>query len=763
MSVVLDGVNQYLRINANPPGGPGTPISISAWAKLDNATATHPVVGFDDATADNYLMQARGAIAGDPMAAAAHHLGGDWEIADTTTGYTASTWEHILVVFASTTSRSSYIDGGSKGIDTANVPVTWVGNGYWAIGSYGALSSFLAGKVAEVVVWNTILTDAQAAELAGGASPNTIESGNLKAWWPLYDNAKDVVGGFDLTAYNSPTYDTSDHLAGAGAPAPVDKTFSKKLVAAGNNEIWYESAADTLTELAAANGNIDTLKPFKMFEAFEKVFIVNGTNLKVVDFGNTELSTDDIAAGTAVPVPGSIIGKEVGAAISDPKFVVDYATALTTVANTKIYAKKITSGTISSGDVLRNSSGTISFTTDANEVAPTIPHFYDWTVYGKDTDGLGTYGAMPNQATSGCLWRGRPTLSSDKDYPHQWYQARQRNPWDWNYIDNDAQSPVAGGNSDAGEVGDIMIALIPYNRDYLIFGCAGSLWVLAGDAAEGGSLYEFESTAGILGRDAWCWDKEENLYLLTTTGILKIPKGFGPGENLTEQTYPDFIKDLAYDVSLHRITMEYDRLRNGIQISKTTLADGTNSCWWYDLKVNGLFPDTYPTQCGMFSMFHYEAVDPDYRKLLFGCNDGYIRFADDDAKDDDIGATDQAIDSYITFGPLKLGGEGREGKLTSLLGIPTGGLSGGSEADSSDLEYKIWTGQIADIVTEKLIANTSPVISGTIEARQYIRGKRKRRKIRGMFAGIRIGNDTATETWGLERLLVNIQEGGRLK
>ena len=68
-------------------------------------------------------------------------------------------------------------------------------------------------------------------------------------------------------------------------------------------------------------------------------------------------------------------------------------------------------------------------------------------------------------------------------------------------------------------------------------------------------------------------------------------------ENLTAISWPKFITDLAYNPATHRIVMGYDRLRNGLKISKTTIADGTNSCWWYDFTSGGLFPETYPEEC----------------------------------------------------------------------------------------------------------------------------------------------------------------------
>ena len=395
--------------------------------------------------------------------------------------------------------------------------------------------------------------------------------------------------------------------------------------------------------------------------------------------------------------------------------------------------------------------------TAANEVAP--PHWYDWTVYGNST----TFGAMPAQANEGCNYRGRANLTADKDYPHQWYQSRQKNPWDWNYTDNDAQAPVAGNDADAGEVGDIIVVSIPYKDDYLIHACANTLWYMVGDAASGGEIVELDLTNGILGPRAWCWDNRNNLYILGTTGLLKIPPGFGAPENITSLSWPNFIKDLAYNSATHRIVMGFDRIRNGIKISKTTLADGTNSCWWYDFRAEGLFPESYPEECGTYCMFYYESVDPTYSGLLEGDFDGYIRQSVDSAVDDDIGDTDEAIDSYYTLGPIRMGKETREGIVTSLLGVPAGGITSGSLTKSNDIAWKLWTAETADELVEKLLANTNPKITGTMTALGTIRGARKRREVRGMYTGIRLGNNTAAETWSLERLQINIKAGGRLK
>ena len=59
---------------------------------------------------------------------------------------------------------------------------------------------------------------------------------------------------------------------------------------------------------------------------------------------------------------------------------------------------------------------------------------------------------------------------------------------------------------------------------------------------------------------------------------------------------------------------------------------------------------------------------------------------------------------------------------------------------------------------EKADADT-PIFSGTITAPG--RAKRVRRRARGVFIAVRLGNDTADETWGLERVLAEIEPAGR--
>lgn len=555
-----------------------------------------------------------------------------------------------------------------------------------------------------------------------------------------------------------------------------DKISYKRLVTAGNNEIWYEDldvAAGTMTELDTSGGAIDTSDQLDMFEAYQKAFVINGSNLKVADFINTKLT---VAAMTSPPAHGDILTQDQTGG-DYAYMVVDFVNTAKTLIYGYAYYGGSATAFLTTKDI---SSNNATATMDPNPIpladvttVTAAPHWYNWTDYpniilsidafGQASGATKTFGSLPNKAYIGCLYRGRNIISGDPEHPFQWYMSRQAYPWDFAYIANDAGTPVKGGNSDAGELGDIVKALISYKDDYLIFGCANSIWFLAGDPAEGGSINELSLTAGILGAKAWTWDKQENLYILGTNGILKIPPGFGPPENKTELSYPDFIKDLDFDPALHRVTMEYDRQRHGLVIAKTTLADGTHTGWWYDLRSEGLFPETYPEECGPYSLFYYDSNDPDYRGLLVGCKDGYIRVFDETEEDDDIGGSDEAIDSHVTFGPLALASENKEGMIHNIATELVGGGSGGTVEDSDDVTYKIFAGRSADDVEEKMVANTSPRVSGTFSAPGRPRGGIKKQKIKDIYAGIRIGNATATKTWGLEKLIINSKEKGRVK
>ena len=101
-----------------------------------------------------------------------------------------------------------------------------------------------------------------------------------------------------------------------------------------------------------------------------------------------------------------------------------------------------------------------------------------------------------------------------------------------------------------------------------------------------------------------------------------------------------------------------------------------------------------------------------------------------------------------------------KGRMNSLTVVTAGGKAGGTVPDSDDVDYAVYVGDDAETVMEKADADT-PIFSGVIPAPG--RAKRVRRKAKGVFIAVRLGNDTADETWGMERCLIEVKPAGRAK
>lgn len=649
------------------------------------------------------------------------------------------------------------VDAGGPG-DTVHATTTFAGNtisatsapGEIVLFQFGTPFTLVAGTQYCWVLW-----------VVGGSSSNrvfTVRVGSNQYVDGIAYN--DQQGGASWA--KRPTEEFMFIVYGdygaASAPA-TERTYNKILVAVGSGTLWYESSAGTLSELTAARDVIDDNALLAIVAAYQKVFIANEGILKVVDFANVKLATSDL--GTNPPDKGNLLT----GGTSGARMVVDYITNLDDNEVCTLYGQRITGATFVSGETVTgvdDDDNAVSFALSANEVAG--PHIYNWTTYGNADGTQTSYGSMPNNLSLLCLYRGRVVGAGNREYPYQWYMTRQNHPFDFNYAANDAQTAVAGNNADAGELGDIVTALIPFKDDYLIFGCGSSIWYMSGDPAAGGSLNELDLTTGIYSGTSWCFDGAENLWFWGTGGIYKttVP---GKPVNISRIHLPKLVRDEAVDSSTHRITMAYDSYQNGILITVTKFSDNSHSNYFYDLVTNGFFPESSHANCAIYSQLFYQGDAPDFRRLLVGCADGYIRYYDEDTESDIIADdTVTAIDAYCTWGPLKLAqNDDYYGILSALEVITAGGASGGSQADSSNVSFRIFVADTAEELLEKLSANTDYRVAGTITAPGRPRGARIRKRFRGMFLGIRLWNSTAAQTWAANKIIGTIKKGGRFK
>lgn len=438
-----------------------------------------------------------------------------------------------------------------------------------------------------------------------------------------------------------------------------DTDFDTILVAVGNGEVWYETGG-AMAEITAANGDIGTEIPTAVIPAFQKVYFAQRTRFRVLDLVNVRLHTDDIApAALRAPTRGEVLD----GAGSGASMIVDYINV--TDGEAYVYGYQTSLPDFTGGEIVRVDAGAeVQFTLTADEAPVDPPHWYGWTVYGQDAD---TYGVMPSHANIGCLYRGCIALSGNEDEPNQWYMCRQGNPYDWLYAQLDAQSPVRGGNAEAGKCPGIVTALIPYSDDYLVMGADHQVWMMRGHPAAGGVIDNLISSDGIFGPYAWTFDGSGNLYYGGTSGIYRVPIsdrfGIGKPVNISNVRLPGMFDDISR--TNHRLILQYDPVREGMNIFVTRITNGKGSHWWYDvrtkaldpLEIGGFFPESYLIDMGPYCTCFYDAELATRQRVILGCRDGYLRCFEDDRAHDKTGQdVDQAITSYVLLSPMNLTG-----------------------------------------------------------------------------------------------------------
>jgi hypothetical protein len=529
---------------------------------------------------------------------------------------------------------------------------------------------------------------------------------------------------------------------------PIEKVYRQKLVSLSDDQFWYEGADHqpvSLGNLQIVSGDgLDLTKPVSMVAAYQKVFVVNGTSKKVVDFSSTRLT---VSALSHIPLRGGVLTQANGAAL-----VIDFIDK----DNKTIYGFVTNGSFVTDQDASLTEEG-VGYdyaVTDVRNVSP-VPLVYNWMVYPHDDDTAteSVNGKMPDEPTILALYRGRIVQSGDKNSPHIIYMAEVANPFNFSYGSDDVIGAAAQSSGYAGNIGDIVTAVIPYRDDYMIIGCSQTMWLMRGDPASGGSIDQISFTAGLFDKTSFAWDSEDNLYFLDCNGLYRIPAGFGAVEKLTQDTLPDFNNEFALTPNVHRVTVAYDRKKHGILICKTDVDTGDNANWWLDLRTNGFFPERYPPDCSVYAAHYYSADDPAYRELLLGCRDGFIRVFDTRLYKDQASSSDQPIESWMLIGPGRMAAENRQGLLTQLLFV----LS----EESNLLDYELYTAKTAQAAIKAALdtdiaANSGGTLQAGISATV-------RPRCRGAYLILKISNATPDRTWAIEKITGQLTAAGVLR
>lgn len=358
-----------------------------------------------------------------------------------------------------------------------------------------------------------------------------------------------------------------------------------------------------------------------------------------------------------------------------------------------------------------------------------------------------TNGTLQGESRLIALYRGRIVISGVVEDPNNWFMSRVGDPFDWDYspATTSATDPVAGNNSEAGLVGDVVTALIPLSDDVMIFGCDSSIWQMSGDPAAGGAIDLISNQTGIAFGEAYAKDPSNALYFLGIDGVYRMRAGEFP-QSLTQGRLDEEFKDL--DLASNRVYMAWDFLRKALIVTVNPITNGEDEdeddpvkVFVWDQRTDSWWQDEYPAKFGPADVYGFDAEDPQDKALLVGCRDGYIRRIDPDAEGDD----GEDIENYIRMTPLMAGDPSMSlllSGITSILG-----------EDSGDVDLKVYTGQTAEQTADA----TSPRFKKVLTAG---RNNSIRHRIRGHAIELELGQTNKQSRWALERLAAKIGQSG---
>jgi hypothetical protein len=204
MAYDFNGSTQFLSTGISPVES--EPLTMALWFNRKNSSSAHGLLAIDRGSNAGTGLHVLGTFAGSSTLVAVSNSGTSSGTATSSGTYNLNTWNHACGVFLSNNSRTVYINGGGAGTNTTTSNVTGLSNisiGARYVG--GTVGLYGAVLLAEVGIWNVVLTASEIASLADGFTCDKVRPQSLIFYAPLVRDLQDVRGGLTITNNNSAT------------------------------------------------------------------------------------------------------------------------------------------------------------------------------------------------------------------------------------------------------------------------------------------------------------------------------------------------------------------------------------------------------------------------------------------------------------------------------------------------------------------------------------------------------------------------------
>lgn len=197
-------VSVYLSNGTTPPvtSGVGT---VACWVKTAALTVDQLIAYFNNVSGANY--RAMRIVGGTGQIGSASDSAGGIVESRSSSGVSIGVWAHAAATWNSGSSRFAFLNG-AKGTDAGGTESIAVDR--FAIGAIAPAGGTI---VAEMGLWNAVLTDGEVLALAKGFAPSVIRPQSLVGYWPLFGNDSPEPdrsrSRYDLTLVSTPA--KADH------------------------------------------------------------------------------------------------------------------------------------------------------------------------------------------------------------------------------------------------------------------------------------------------------------------------------------------------------------------------------------------------------------------------------------------------------------------------------------------------------------------------------------------------------------------------
>lgn len=224
MARSFNGTSDFIDCSNSSTLNPTT-LTISAWVYPTNLSGNNDG-GFnecwvccrdDNALGRSYTFGVRGPFGGNQYPELQINGTNLFNLSTGGNPVTTNAWWHLLVN-GSNGGWTAYTNGAQAGTaSNALTPANTTGKTTIGKRTYSGFEGWWPGRLADVAIWNVILTAGEAAGLATGARPYTVRPASLLGYWPL-DGLASPEPDFSRNALNGSLTGTS---AAAGPPATL--------------------------------------------------------------------------------------------------------------------------------------------------------------------------------------------------------------------------------------------------------------------------------------------------------------------------------------------------------------------------------------------------------------------------------------------------------------------------------------------------------------------------------------------------------------